>query len=124
METQALYAGPVEAASIIAFGIDYSPNSNALVKRRSRKKRHLAWEQAELTSNGLYSRYLTEISSHYPTLTPMELRVCVLVKAMLPSWEIGQLLGISEKAVENYRVKARKKIGICAGGLASHLATI
>jgi DNA-binding CsgD family transcriptional regulator len=123
MKTQVLNSG-IAVASVMPFAINYSPVSNALTKRRSRKKRHLAWEQAELISNGLYARYLSEISVHYPTLTPMELRVCALVKAMLPSWEIGQLLGISEKAVENYRVKARKKIGISGGRLASHLATI
>jgi FixJ family two-component response regulator len=123
MKTEALNSG-LAAASIMPFGINYSHVSNTLAKRRSRKKRHLAWEQAELISNGLYARYLADISVHYPTLTPMELRVCALVKAMLPSWEIGQLLGISEKAVENYRVKARKKIGICGERLSSHLVAI
>src|SRR5437879_6147149 len=76
-----------------------------------RRKRHLAWEQAELASGGFYARNLTEIALRYPQLTQSELRVAALVKALLPSWKIADILVISEKAVENYRVKIRRKTG-------------
>jgi DNA-binding CsgD family transcriptional regulator len=92
--------------------------------RRGRRKRHLAWEQAELASGGIYSHNLDTIARRYPALTPMELRVCALVKAMLPSWKIGEMLGITEKSVENYRVKIRRKIGCCKESLTSRLAKI
>ncbi len=101
----------------------FIPYSSSQPKHRKRKKRHLAWEQAELASGGLYARYLDEIAQRYPQLTPMELRVAALVKAMLPSWRIGEILCISEKAVENYRVKIRKKTGCCSR-LDSHLTNI
>jgi len=93
-------------------------------KRRARTKRHLAWEQAELASGGLYARYLNDIAHHYPQLTGMELRVAALVKAMLPSWRIGEILGITEKAVENYRVKIRRKIGCDSTRLETYLYAI
>ena len=93
-------------------------------KLRNRKKRHLAWEQAELASGGLYARNLDEVARRFPQLTPMELRVCALVKALLPSWRIGEILSISEKAVENYRVKIRRKTGCDCTRLDAHLAKI
>ena len=80
-------------------------------KRHSRKKRHIAWEQAELASGGFYAKNLSEISAKYPKLTPMQCRVCALVKAMLPSWKIAEILGITEKTVENHRYKAHRAIG-------------
>ena len=93
-------------------------------KYRDRKKRHIAWEQAELQSNGLYARNLADIAIHFPQLTETERRVAALVKAMLPSWKIAQILVISEKAVENYRVRIRRKIGCSTPRLETHLSTI
>jgi DNA-binding CsgD family transcriptional regulator len=52
----------------------------------------------------------------------MELRVSALVMALLPSWRIGEMLGITEKSVENLRVKARRKMGIGTQRLSAHLA--
>jgi DNA-binding CsgD family transcriptional regulator len=83
--------------------------------RRGRRKRHLAWEQAELASGGFYARNLDVIGRRYPALTPMELRVCALVKAMLPSWKIAELLGVCEETVENHRVNARRKMKLRNG---------
>jgi DNA-binding CsgD family transcriptional regulator len=92
------------------------------VKRRLRGKRHLAWEQSDQAAGGLYTRNLTKIAHRYPLLTPMELRVSALVMALLPSWRIGEMLGITEKSVENLRVKARRKMGIGTQRLSAHLA--
>ncbi len=79
---------------------------------RHRRKRHLLWEQANRESNGHFARNAEALARKFPTLTPMELRVCAIVKEMLPSWKIAEMLGICEKAVENYRVRARKKMKI------------
>jgi DNA-binding CsgD family transcriptional regulator len=79
--------------------------------RAHRRKNHSAWLEADRASGGAYGREIDEIARRYPALTLMEQRVCVLVKAMLPSWRIAELLCISEKTVENHRINARKKIG-------------
>jgi DNA-binding NarL/FixJ family response regulator len=84
--------------------------------RRSRAKRHIAWEQTVLQSNGLYSHNLETIAGKFPALTPMELRVAALVKAMMPSWEIAEKLSIREETVEQYRWHIRRKLGISNGG--------
>ncbi|HZK75821.1 MAG TPA: LuxR C-terminal-related transcriptional regulator [Candidatus Kapabacteria bacterium] len=83
--------------------------------RRRRLKRHLSWEHAELSSNGLYTRNLEQIALHYPMLSPTEQRVCALVTARLPNWRAGELLGICEKTVENHLRNSRKKIGLPPG---------
>lgn len=76
----------------------------ATIKCRSRKKTDTTWEQADKHSNGLFSNYLQQIAKSFPVLTTMELKVCVLIKALKPSREISEILFISEHTVENHRV--------------------
>ncbi len=97
------------------------PIGTPIQRRRSRAKRHRAWEQIELQSGGLYATYLQELSKRYPSLSSMELRVAALVRGMFPSWEIAQKLGISEKTVENHRTSIRRKLGLEKGTLLTHL---
>ncbi len=100
-------------------------DSSFLPKARPlHRKRHLAWEQTELANGGFYAHNLDEIAHRYPTLTPMELRVSALVKAMLPSWKIAEMLCIKEESVERYRCRIRRKLGIHGGWLQEYLATI
>jgi DNA-binding CsgD family transcriptional regulator len=75
-------------------------------------KPYLTWEQAELQSGGLYARNMEVLTKKFPDLTPMELRVCALVKAMLSSREIASILSIDERTVENHRTNARRKMKI------------
>jgi hypothetical protein len=93
-------------------------------KRQIHRKRHLAWEQAELASGGFYSHNLDEIAHRFPSLTPMELRVSALVKSMLPSWKIAEILCIKEESVERYRCRIRRKLGIHGGWLQEFFSAI
>ena len=91
----------------------------------SRAKRHIPWEQAELQSNGLYAHNMEALATKYPQLSPMELRVCALVKAMLPSREIARILFIDERTVENHRTSSRRKINVRKGKtLLTYLAEV
>ena len=89
--------------------------------RRRQRKRNIAWEQAELASDGLYARNLKDIEAQFPVLSPMQLRVCALVKAMLPNWKIADILGITEKTLENHLRAARKRLGIAPGTRLNHV---
>lgn len=82
------------------------PN-NVLVRRR----RKTEWEQSLLAENDVYACNLRDVCTAYPQLTPSEARVAALVMAALPSWRIAELLFITEKTVENHRIKIRKKLG-------------
>ncbi len=113
-----------DVRSTFAFPINFGDSLHhpAIIKHRIRRKRHLAWEQAELASGGLYARNFDEIVRRYPTLSMMECRVCALVKAMLPSWKIAEILGICEDTVENHRVNARRKMCLHSETLVHHLS--
>ena len=80
--------------------------------RLSRAKRHIAWEQIELESHGLYAENLHALAKRFPTLTRAELRVTALAKAMLKNHEIGTRLNICEETVQNHRSNIRRKFGL------------
>jgi DNA-binding CsgD family transcriptional regulator len=107
-----------------ARSLESSSRHSGESKRRYYPKRHLAWEQAELMSHGMYGDYLQRIAARYPTLTPMELRVAALVKAQMPSWRIAELLSIREETVDNHRCNIRRKIGLTSGSLMAHFTAI
>ncbi len=86
-----------------------------VLEKRQRKGRHFAWEEAGLSINGIYARNLEACREQYPDLSPMEHRVCALAKAMMPNWKIGEILGISERTVENHLRATRKKLGLPPG---------
>jgi DNA-binding CsgD family transcriptional regulator len=114
------------ARSILNHPINFGDTLHhpSIIRHRVRRKRHLAWEQAELASGGLYARNFKEIAHRYPTLTPMEMRVSALVKSMLPSWKIAEMLCIKEESVERYRCRIRRKLGIHGGWLQQYLTTV
>ncbi|MBL7973999.1 MAG: hypothetical protein JNJ85_03750, partial [Candidatus Kapabacteria bacterium] len=47
-----------------------------------------------------------------PQLSPIELRVCALLKVNLNSKEIADILCVETKSVEMYRFRIRKKIAL------------
>lgn len=89
--------------------------------RKSRAKRHLAWEEIEVRSNGFYAASLHELAERFPILTPTELRICVLAKSMLLNWQIAERLYIDERTVERHRVRIRRKLGLQKENLTSFL---
>ena len=89
--------------------------------RRSRAKRNLVWERIQLESHGLYAENLHLLAKRFPTLTPTELRITALAKAMLKNWQIAEKLCITEKTVENHRIRIRRKLGLVHENLQRHL---
>jgi len=96
-------------------------NSPASSKRPSRAKRNFAWEQIVIESHGFYAENLHKISTQFPELTPAELRVCTLVKAMLYNWQIAEKLAITESSVERCRLRIRRKLGLQKENLVKYL---
>jgi len=93
-------------------------------KNVNRTNPAVEWEQAEFESYGMYARNIEALASRFPVLTPMELRVCALVKTMLPNKRIGELLAIDERTVENHRTNIRRKLKICKDNtLVAYLAS-
>ena len=93
---------------------DSSPTVAGVPKhRKTRAKRHQAWEQLDSDSGGTYSSFFRDLLTRYPELSMTELIVAALIKGMLQSHEISQGLSIHLKTVENHRNRIRRKLGLC-----------
>jgi len=67
----------------------------------------------ESNLKNIISPFGRKISSKYMNLTDREIRVADLIKEGKPSKEIADLLCITESAINIYRYRIRKKLGLC-----------
>lgn len=70
------------------------------------------WEEYDKTFSSVHPEFKQHLLERYPELTPMETKVCTLLRIELSSKEIAKLLNISQRSVENHRYRARKKVGL------------
>ncbi len=70
------------------------------------------WELFAQHFDHVHSDFLSNIKSHYPTLSPHELKLCAYLRMNLSSKEIAQLESISVRGVEIGRYRLRKKLKI------------
>jgi DNA-binding CsgD family transcriptional regulator/tetratricopeptide (TPR) repeat protein len=59
-----------------------------------------------------HPRFLRSIAERCPTLSAMEIRVCVLTRAGMTSEEIADVLCLSPRTIETHRLNIRKKFGL------------
>lgn len=69
-----------------------------------------AWEIFEERFGQLEPAYIKALKHQYPTLTPTEYRICLLLRIKLSNKEIGSLLNISYRTVNTHRTSIRKKM--------------
>ena len=50
------------------------------------------------------------ISSAHPDLTPLDIKICILIKNEFKSWEIAQAFDSTERNIESKRSSIRKKM--------------
>lgn len=79
---------------------------------RSRKKQlyRNQWEAMHSQNGSLYLEYLNSVATAYTHLSPTELRICACIKLGMRSWQIAEAFHLTEKSVENYRSRVRKKL--------------
>lgn len=63
----------------------------------------------------IHPNFVKDLLIKYPGLTKQEVRVCVLLRSNLTTPEIAELLNVSDRTVENTRLRIRKKIMITEG---------
>ena len=68
------------------------------------------WQLIEQSFNELYVNFFKNLLSHFPDLTPGDLKLCAYLKMNLSSKEIAALLNISTRGVEVRRYRLRKKL--------------
>ncbi len=72
------------------------------------------WETFEHQFNQIHRDFLIKLSTTYPSLTPTEVKIAVLIKLNLTSKEIANLLCLSARTVENHRQSVRRKLKLRA----------
>ena len=70
------------------------------------------WETFEHQFNQIHRDFIARLSAAYPTLTPTELKIAVLIKLNLASKAIANLFCLSARTVENHRQSLRKKLAL------------
>jgi PAS domain S-box-containing protein len=70
------------------------------------------WLQLEQEFIRINPLFMNKLSTKYPRLTNTEVRVCAMIKLNLRSKEIADILNISQKTIDNHRLKIRKKLNL------------
>jgi tetratricopeptide (TPR) repeat protein/DNA-binding CsgD family transcriptional regulator len=71
-----------------------------------------AWQLFNQQFTQLHSGFTQTLSDKFPMLTPMEIKICVLLKIHLNTKEIAAALVLSTRTVEDHRNRMRKKFGL------------
>ncbi len=79
------------------------------------------WESYLEIFSKVHPDFQVTLVNKYQSLTTMEIKVCVLIRAGLMSDEIAQILSLSERTIENKRLQIRKKVGLGERGSLSGL---
>lgn len=70
------------------------------------------WESFRFSFEHQHPDFLLSLASTCPSLTPLELKICAMVRASLSTKEIMDLLQTSERNVENHRYRIRRKLDL------------
>jgi tetratricopeptide (TPR) repeat protein len=102
---------------ILDAGKSRNPNARKLLETlvdllRSDEGDDTGWEAFERRFQEMHPGLLHELSQRYPSLTPMELRVCSLLRMNLISKDIAGILNTSVHTVNTHRRNLRAKLGL------------
>lgn len=87
--------------------------SNELLRRiDNHLSSHDEWNVFETNFEQAHETFMKNLKTHYPELTPGDMRLCAFLRMNLSSKEIAPLLGISVRGVENHRYRLRQKLGL------------
>ncbi len=85
---------------------------DAIVNITVNQSKNYSIESFILKFNEVYPNFLVKLHNTYPQLTETEVKVCVLISSGLKSYEIAELLNVSEATIGKYRNRIRKKINL------------
>ena len=74
--------------------------------------KQIDWEKFESEFSAVHPEFTRKLYERYPQLTPMEVKMCSLLRLNLKSHEIARLFCVTERTVEFHRLNIRKKCGI------------
>lgn len=91
--------------------IDHPQSINSVIKLIDKNLSNTKdWEFFVKAFNSTDKKFLDQLKTRHPDLTPNDLRFCVYLRLNLSSKEIAPLLNISVKSVETKRYRLRKRM--------------
>ena len=70
------------------------------------------WEDFDAQFNSVHPQFLHNLIKAFPSLTPMEEKICPLLRLNLTSEDIARLMFLSDRNIENHRYRLRKKFAL------------
>jgi AraC family chitin signaling transcriptional activator len=77
---------------------------------RSRIKKREGWVKFEDQFQLRHPDFLHRLARSFPELSSSELQICAMLRESLRSWQIADILFISERSVDNHRCNIRRKL--------------
>lgn len=68
------------------------------------------WRLFEFQFEQVHQDFLKRLAEQFASLTPMELKICVLTRAELATKDIARLMSLSVRSIQNHRYRLRKKL--------------
>jgi tetratricopeptide (TPR) repeat protein/DNA-binding CsgD family transcriptional regulator len=93
------------------------PPTEPVVKELKEKLKALPcesvdWERFDAQFKAAHPEFVKNLTTTHADLTSMEVRICSLLRSSLKSQDIGRLLCLSDRTVENHRFNIRKKLAL------------
>lgn len=70
------------------------------------------WREFSRHFADLHQHFMENMSRLFPDLSPTELKVCALLRLNMSTKQIASIMHVSDRAVENHRLRLRKKLGL------------
>jgi tetratricopeptide (TPR) repeat protein len=81
-----------------------------LIEEIEASKGEESWQIFEQQFETVHHDYLKRLVERFPSLTPMELKICALTRVDLATKDIARLLYLSVRNIQNHRYRLRKKL--------------
>ena len=70
------------------------------------------WENFEQSFSRQYNGFIEQLLQKYPSLSPIEVKICMLIRVGLTNREISDTLHLADNTVRTYRTRMRKKLNL------------
>lgn len=70
------------------------------------------WNSFAEVFNQVHPSFVKNLTSQYPHLTKMEVRICILLRTGMSTDDMAQLLYLSDRSIESHRLHLRKKLNL------------
>ncbi|MBS1903617.1 MAG: helix-turn-helix transcriptional regulator [Bacteroidetes bacterium] len=99
-------------STLTSVAVTPQPTTKDGRSRTARRKHRLGWLKFEEQFRQRHPHFLGELARLFPTLSRTELEICAMLFEAMPSWQIAEVLSITERSVENHRSNIRRKFSL------------